>query len=217
MRDRETAFIGKITAGVSHEFMNVLATIRESSGLLEDLLALDGTSFPKREKFEKSLAIIRKQVHRGMEIGDRLNRFAHSMDDPEARVEINQLLDQLLYLMQRFARLKQTQLKFHPLESDLEIYMDPFLLQMILCACLEYLLDRMESGGTITLHCLRISQGISIRCIGDKPFSSSAGDIYQALNSEAGLKDALDAMGARLRPFNIENHLGLELILPILV
>ena len=217
MRDRETAFIGKITAGVSHEFMNVLATIRESSGLLEDLLALDGTSFPKREKFEKGLAIIRKQVHRGMEIGDRLNRFAHSMDKPEARIEINELLARLLFLVQRFFRLKKIQLNFHPAESPLEIYIDPFLLQMILCACLEYLLDRMESGSAISFQCRRISQGVSIRCLGDKPFSSSAEDINQALNSEAGLKDALDALGARIVHLNADGQTGLELIFQILV
>ncbi len=126
MREQETAFIGKITAGMTHEFMNVLATIRENSGLMEDLLALcRETSFPHREKFAKTLIIIQKQVNRGMEISARLNKFAHSMDEPKARVEVNELLDQLAFLVQRFARLKQVQLTVNPVEPPFAIFDKP--------------------------------------------------------------------------------------------
>jgi len=83
MREQETTFIGKITAGATHELMNVFATIRETSGLMADLLALErDTHFPHREKFGKILIIIQEQVNRGMEISGRLNKFAHSMDEP---------------------------------------------------------------------------------------------------------------------------------------
>ncbi len=34
----EAAFFGKINAGISHDINNILAIIRESSGLLTDLM-----------------------------------------------------------------------------------------------------------------------------------------------------------------------------------
>ena len=83
MREQETTSIGKLPAGATHELMNVFATIRETSGLMEDLLALEGkTPFPHREKFGKILITIQEQVNRGMEICGRLNKFAHGMDEP---------------------------------------------------------------------------------------------------------------------------------------
>jgi C4-dicarboxylate-specific signal transduction histidine kinase len=215
MREQETAFIGKITAGVTHEFMNVLATIRENSGLMEDLLALcRETSFPHREKFAKTLITIQKQVNRGMEISARLNNFAHSMDEPKARVELHELLDQLTFLVQRFARLKQVQLTVNPVEPPLAICIDLFRLQLILVACVEYCLDHTASGGVITLQSQRTSQGIAIQSVTE--LASSLTENADTLPDElAGLQEALEGLGARLIPLSTPGQQGLELILPL--
>ena len=166
MREQETAFIGKITAGVTHEFMNVLATIRETSGLMEDLLALSReTSLPHRKKFAKMLTTIKKQVVRGMEMSGSLNKFAHSMDEPESRIEIDELFGQLAFLVQRFARLKQVQLTVNPVEPPLAIYTDPFRFQLTLVACLEYCMECTAGGGVITLQSRKIGKGIAIRIV----------------------------------------------------
>jgi len=215
MREQETAFIGKITAGVTHEFMNVLATIRENSGLMEDLLALcRETSFPHREKFVKTLITIQKQVNRGMEISARLNKFAHSMDEPKARVEVNELLDQLAFLVQRFARLKQVHLTVNPVEPPFAICIDLFRLQLILVACLEYCLDHTASGGVITLQSQRTSQGIAIQSVTEPGWSLT--ENADTLPDElAGLQEALEGLGARLIPLSTPGQQGLELILPV--
>ena len=215
MREQETAFIGKITAGVTHEFMNVLATIRETSGLMEDLLALSReTPFPHREKFEKILTTIKKQVFRGMKMSGSLNKFAHSMDEPESRVEVNQLLDQLAFLMQHFANLKRVQLTVNPVEPSLAIYTDPFRLQLILVACLEYCMERTAGGGVITLQSRKVGKGIAIRIV------IEAGTIHQkkscALPAEpSGLQDAIHDLGTQLLPIRTPGQQGLELILPL--
>ncbi len=215
MREQETAFIGKITAGVTHEFMNVLATIRENSGLMEDLLALcRETSFPHREKFVKTLITIQKQVNRGMEISANLNKFAHSMDEPKARVEVNELLDQLAFLVQRFARLKQVQLTVNPVEPPFAICIDLFRLQLILVACLEYCLDHTASGGVITLQSQKTSQGIAIQSV-TEPGSSLTENAGTLPDELAGLQEALEALGARLIPLSTPGQQGLELILPL--
>ncbi len=215
MREQETAFIGKITAGVTHEFMNVLATIRETSGLMEDLLTLSReTPFPHREKFEKILTTIKKQVFRGMKMSGSLNKFAHSMDEPESRVEVNQLLDQLAFLVQHFANIKRVQLTVNPVEPPLAIYTDPFRLQLILVACLEYCMKRTAGGGVITLQSRNVGKGIAIRIV------IEAGTIHPkkscALPVEpSGLQDAIHDLGTQLLPIRTPGQQGLELILPL--
>ena len=212
-KDRELAFVGKITASVSHELMNVLATIRESSGHIEDLLALDKTSFPYHEKLNRTLATIRGQVNRGMEIGNRLNLFAHSMEDQKKRLEVDSLLESLACLMQRSAGLRQVQIRIERSEPPVEIEADPFLLQMILAACIEYCLDRTAAGGTISLKCRRSGEGIAIRCTG-KPISMEAEDTGAPPDRDESYNETLRELCADLSHIDDQDQAGLEFILP---
>ena len=43
---REAAFIGKITASATHEIRNVLAIVKESAGLIDDLMQAAVTRGP---------------------------------------------------------------------------------------------------------------------------------------------------------------------------
>jgi C4-dicarboxylate-specific signal transduction histidine kinase len=213
MREQETAFVGKITAGVSHDFLNVLAIIKERAGLIEDLMALDGQSFPHGEKLSKTIATIREQVRRGMEISERLNRFAHSMDEPQGRLNVNQFLDQLAFLMQRMARLKRVQLKVKAVDSSFDLSTDLFKLQMILAACLEYILGRTAGQGVIVLQCNREGGNFAIQCLG-QPNSPSKDSVDTFSNLRAKLQEALEDLGIELCPVNAEDQIGLEIILP---
>ena len=40
-RELQLAYLGKLMAGLSHELKNHLAIIKESNGLIEDLLSLE--------------------------------------------------------------------------------------------------------------------------------------------------------------------------------
>jgi len=209
----DKAFVAKITAGLSHEFMNVLATIRETSGLMEDLLALNEDEFPHRQKFADSLASIRRQINRGMEIGEKLNRFAHSLDQPRERVEINDALRQFAALMQRFMEFQKAQLTVELEESHIEIETDPFRLQMVLAACLEYCLRHRADGGTVRLQAYRTDGGVAIRFL--SPSDSSPPPIDGALLEEqAELQEALRSLGASLCLIRTPGKTGLDVILP---
>ena len=109
---REAAFLGRITAAFTHEMKNVLAIIKESAGLMEDLLALSQeATFPQRDRFVRCLTTIAAQTKRGVELSGRLNRFAHSPDQDIATVDLNDILEQVVFLSGRFARLKGVTLR----------------------------------------------------------------------------------------------------------
>jgi len=153
LQNLEIAFLGKITASMTHEMKNALAIIQESSGLMSDLLTLgQKTPFPFQEKFAKVLAAIDEQVRRGVEISNRLNRFAHSMDVPQASVHLPELLEQTAFLMQRFAHRNKLKILPLPAEKDLVVETDPFRLQLVLATIIEDLIEGLDPGGVILLH-----------------------------------------------------------------
>ena len=215
MKEQEIAFIGKITAAMTHEFMNVLSTIKETSGLMEDLLALSGeSSFQHHKKFSKTLVIIREQVRRGMEISEMLNKFAHSMDEPEAWIEINELLDQLSILVQRFAKLKKVELTVNPLETPLKIFIDPFRLQLILVSCLEYCFDSTAGGGTVKIQAHRRKNDIAIQCLTD-PGSELMENFDDVHHEFTGLQETLLHINARLSSISEQEGQGLEIVISL--
>jgi signal transduction histidine kinase len=88
-----TGFQGRITASVSHEINNVLATISETAGLLADLIELAGTGRAlDTEELRDCAGTIVDEVRRGFHVVKNLNRFAHSADEPVAEVDLGDLV-----------------------------------------------------------------------------------------------------------------------------
>jgi len=91
---KESLFMGKVTAAMTHEIKNVLAIIRESAGLAQDLLALsDESVFPYKDKFMKTMDKIDNQVARGAEIVSRLNEFGHIPEYEQRQEDLNLILN----------------------------------------------------------------------------------------------------------------------------
>jgi len=152
MNEKEIKFIGKITAGVTHEVNNVLASIREISGLMTDILSItDETSFPRKEKFQISLQKIQNQVQRGIKLTCQLNKFSHLSDTNKTDVDLNEIIEHLIFLTERFARIKNITLQNRPSTQSITITSDPFLLQMSLFNAVSYLLNRMDNGCEISI------------------------------------------------------------------
>ena len=215
VREEEKTFVGKIAASVTHELMNVFATIRETSGLMEDLLALSReSSFPHSQRFAKSLGTIRAQVGRGMEISGRYNQFAHSMDEGRGKVGVDELLQEVAFLMQRAANLKRVRLVVQPGELPVVLSSDLFRLQMILVACIECGLGHAASGGTITLQSERSGNSVVMRILLE-PGSLPALVEGRLPEQLAGFREALDALAASLGVVGAPGLGGLELILPL--
>jgi hypothetical protein len=170
IEEKEIAFFGRITAGVTHEMQNVLAIIRESSGLMDDLLSLSQqTNFPYQERFKGVLSSIEGQVRRGIELSKRLNRFAHSPDMNWGRIDLNETAEQVVFLSQRFARLKYITLEARLSVQPVFITGSPVRLQLAFFTCLEACWTSLAPGGKV-FFCPHIVNGescIRLLCEGD--------------------------------------------------
>ena len=155
LENKKIIFFGKITAAMTHEINNILAIIKESSGLMQDIISMARDSdFPYLDKFQSTLAQIDNQVQRGINVTKKLNSFAHSADEPVAKIDLYELTDQIVSLSQRFARLKNVCLKLIPEnnENHLLIVSRPVQLQMALFTCIEFFVNILEPGSEIHIR-----------------------------------------------------------------
>ena len=142
MSDPKPQFMGKITASVTHEIQNVLAVIKESAGLMEDLTMMMNQGHElsgMEEKIATCLGTIKKQAYRGVSLTSNLNAFAHSPDYPVSTFNPAETIKKLLGISERIFRLKGTEISFLEPDSDFSITTDPLAFQMLLFSCLEAL------------------------------------------------------------------------------
>ncbi|MFH0960688.1 MAG: hypothetical protein V1897_18530 [Pseudomonadota bacterium] len=157
---KETLFMGKVTSSMTHEIKNVLAIIRESAGLAQDLLvSAQDTAFPHKERFSKIMDKIDKQVERGAEIVSTLNSFAHLPDHEVRNEDLNSVIDQMLLLSGKLSRTNGV--KFLIEENTKSVFMeaDPLKSRMTLYRILEFLAPLMGKGSEIRLKSMKNGKG----------------------------------------------------------
>lgn len=145
-------FFGKVTASLSHEIRNVLATIYENAGLMEDLLALAEKGRPLEPHRIRDLAgKMKGQVRRGREIIDRLSLLAHSSDESEAPVDLKQVLGLAAGLGERIALMRGVTLRPVLAGDPVIVATNPFVLGTLIWLCIELALGAKLAEKTLTM------------------------------------------------------------------
>jgi C4-dicarboxylate-specific signal transduction histidine kinase len=154
-RVKEIGFMGKVTASLSHEIKNTLAIINESVGLMGDLLGRDAPDdWPQYSRLATLLTTIEEQIQRSADIVKRLNQFAHSMDKSLVDIDLNEFVQEITTLAQRFARLRGVQLEVEAAPEPLVIHSNPFRVQYVIFGFIERALWRCSANQTkVTLTC----------------------------------------------------------------
>ncbi len=148
--DNEIRFIGKITASITHEIKNVLASIKELTGLMEDLVLMSD-DFPLKEKLQKTIPRISAQVDRGSEITMNFNAFAHIPDAKIDNLDIKAVAMHIAYLSKRIAHQKNIELIVPDENVSAEIRVNPLHLYMGIFSVLEFLINRMNNDGAVKI------------------------------------------------------------------
>lgn len=119
----EARFMGTVTALTMHEMQNILAIIRESAGLMGDILKVNArVDFKHRPNMERTLEHIATHVDRGKGLLEATSRLAHSPDD-----DLLDGCDLAVYartvalLSERLVRLRGAAVDFTPASSALPV------------------------------------------------------------------------------------------------
>ncbi len=165
---REAAFLSAMTAGATHETRNVLAIIKESAGLIGDLVRLyerKGSLDP--EKVARAVERIDTQVKRGAEILTNLNRLSHAVDHDQAAVDLAAEVEQVVFLSQRFARKKRQRVETGEATEECLATVNPLCLQMTLFGAMERCLEELPEGSLVTVEARKAGDAGVVEFRGD--------------------------------------------------
>ena len=156
-------FFGKMTASISHEIKNVLAIINENAGLLEDLVLMaDGGAEIEPQRLKNMSRAVMKQVGRADGIMKNMNRLAHSVDESIKIIDLNDLLELLVALSNRFASTRAVGIELKRNESPLKLRTAPFFLMNLLWLCLDFAMDAAGEDKIVELVPQNTETGIEI-------------------------------------------------------
>lgn len=214
LRSRQLESFGRMLAGFTHDLKNHLAIIKESNGLISDLIDMGRiTDEALAAKLQKIVTSIQGRVGRATDMANSLNSIAHRLDTPLSTFQINDLISEELALLQRFARLREIEINT-VLAPDLPaIHNNPSLVQFIFFHLFNLALKRLKNHGTV-----EITSGgrngailVTFRLRGEKePFAElidaeTAATMQEALGAlQAGVTE-LSPAGAAM------NEIGLSL------
>ena len=186
-------FFGRMSASISHELKNVLAIIKENSGLLGDYINMMAKGRPvDPERFQTIAQRIENQTRRADAIIKELNQFAHTVDSSSKPVDLNQALDLLVALHRRPAAMQQVSLDPHAADSAAVVTTAPFLLLNALGLILAQAMKTVPAGGTLAIT-VSISPSQAGICFGPlNTLSSLPADQF----STEHLNALLTALGA---------------------
>lgn len=178
LRDSQLAFMGKLLAGVSHEFKNHLAVIKELSGLMGDLLALDASGSGRHQKrFEEIIATLSGRASQAAMRAGHLNRFAHRLDSPCSSFAVNEVLEEMFSLLNWYARQKDIRLELSFADDLPVIYNNPSLAQWMLFHLVSSCFELFEAKSRVMVSTAQQGSSIIIDlcCEGHKKAGADPG------------------------------------------
>ena len=168
----EAAFIARMTASTTHELRNVLAVVKESAGLVEDLtLAFQQRKLVNPDKMLNATRRIDAQVARGADLLTSLNRLAHGLDHREERVDLAQHTRHVVFLCQRFARLRRLRLELEADGAEPAVRANALRLLMLLTAAVDCCIEQLPEESVV---------GIRVGRTADRPSVGFTGSVSGA-------------------------------------
>ena len=175
LREKGFGFFGAITASLSHEINNVLAIINELSGLLDDFFLAAEQGAPLNvEKLKGTTQRIAAQVERGQEYVKRLNGFAHTVDDKQITIVLNEAVEAITTLCRRFGTLRRVELETSLPGASPRIEGSAFDLQHIIFRCIDIILSASRQGDVIQIDIEPQDDGARLIFAGRSPVESAA-------------------------------------------
>jgi C4-dicarboxylate-specific signal transduction histidine kinase len=157
-------FIGKILSVFTHEVNNHLAIIKESVGLIEDILRMQKSS----SELEESLKIIQSvesQIGKTSWLCKKLNGFGHRMDNSLSTFSVNETLEELLVLLSRIANQKNISFVKDFQENIPTLHSDPARLQFLIFCLIEEGLKSLDRNSRIIIKTEHSSNAVTISII----------------------------------------------------
>lgn len=164
LRQEQAESFGRLMAGFSHDMKNHLGIIRESNGLMGDLVEMGGLAENEMlaERFKKSISSIEKRIVIAAEMLHHLSSFAHRSDTPCSSFQVNDLITEEHTFLQRFSKLQQINVTLELGEGLSAIYNDPSLLQHIFYRMYLLCLEQISPSQNLLIVTRQMEKNVEI-------------------------------------------------------
>jgi signal transduction histidine kinase len=152
------ASLGRLSAGVAHEINNPLAIINEKAGLIKDLFTLK-REYAGDAKLMRLADGIVYSVERCAKITQRLLSFARHVDSKPQRVDIAEVLHEVLGFIGKEAEYRSITVTVDASPDIPKIESDRGKLQEIFLNLINNSLAAMNDGGRLTMTIRRTNEG----------------------------------------------------------
>lgn len=156
-------FFGAITASVTHEFNNILGTIDQLSGLLEDLAVSSGGEKAVTEDQIKAITgRINVQTERGLTLVKQLNIFAHTCDHKATEFNVYEALENLQALMKRPCHIQKIDLALTGPGEEILVKANAFFLLQVLFISIKRILPFAKAETVMEMALLEQNNNVII-------------------------------------------------------
>ena len=151
--DRRTVHFGTVTAALSHELGNVLATLQEAAGLVDDYVvgAADGEVIEVAH-LEPVLGRIDRSIERGLKFVRQMNWIAHSLDTSHHHPDLVEVIEKAAASARYFARQRCVELRVVPAACTARVRISAIDLHILLFSCLRFASDNAAEGAIVTVE-----------------------------------------------------------------
>ncbi len=145
-------FSGKVTASISHEIKNVLAIINENAGLLQDISGMIEEGFVLSPLRLNTIASkIENQITRANDIINRLNKFAHSVDNDSTEFIIFDVIEYMSKIFDRIAKMKGLKIQIENRDENYKLRTNLFVFQYLIWSCFEFSLKSINRENILNI------------------------------------------------------------------
>jgi signal transduction histidine kinase len=174
LREGGFEFFGAIAASLSHELNNVLATVNQLTGLVDDQVTAAEHGRPlDPARLGKATHRIATQLQRGEGYVRQLNRFAHSADHPVASLDARVEVEEMVALCGRFYRLRNVTLESLLPPDPVVLSNSPFGFRHAVYRCLELALAAAAAGSRVAIELRPHNGGGCVEVKGETPVERS--------------------------------------------
>ncbi|HMK56728.1 MAG TPA: hypothetical protein VK448_08845 [Dissulfurispiraceae bacterium] len=195
MKNVRLAFIDRILSSYAHEVRNYLAIIKETNGLMKDVLQIGKSRSVDSKQFLGYIGCVEDQIARAVSITDYLHRFAHRMDCGRAMISINDIAEELTALMTRLAYRKRIAFEKTLRGGIPQIEADPMLLHCLLFCIIDGKISRLDRNGVIRVGS-SLSEGRV--CLALESKGESSKETPTAICSDEELNELAAEIGAEI-------------------
>lgn len=147
-------FFGQMNATISHELKNIMATISETSGLINDLIEVSGNGKNiDLDLIKNSSQAVVEEVQRGFKTIKQMNVFAHSVDNLLYEIDLGDTIELMVNLSHFLSYSSRVDLNRKETTQG-KIFTCPFLLQHLIYDVLKHAYRLVGHKGLLSVTVL---------------------------------------------------------------